>query len=119
MQLARFLNNVFKKDGFILEDANLKKYIIGTPESDKPIKVKLLDKKLTRSEIIEQIDIGGHGLLRASSKNYKHIVVLSDPQYYETFIELYNNNKIDKLRAAVFILTIIFIITIIGIIKFK
>ena len=44
MQLARFLNNVFKKDGFILEDANLKNYIIGTPESDKPIKVKLLDK---------------------------------------------------------------------------
>ena len=25
MQLARFLNNVFKKDGFILEDANSKK----------------------------------------------------------------------------------------------
>jgi len=46
MQLARFLNNVFKKDGFILEDANLKNYIIGTPESDKPIKVRLLDKKL-------------------------------------------------------------------------
>ena len=29
MQLARFLNKVFKKDGFILEDANSKKYIIG------------------------------------------------------------------------------------------
>ena len=46
MQLARFLNSVFKKDGFILEDAYTKNYIIGSPESDKPIKVKILDKKL-------------------------------------------------------------------------
>ena len=46
MQLARFLNSVFKKDGFILEDAHSKNYIIGIPESDKPIKVKILDKKL-------------------------------------------------------------------------
>jgi cyclopropane-fatty-acyl-phospholipid synthase len=45
MQLARFLNSVFKKDGFILEDAYAKSYIIGSPESDKPIKVKILDKK--------------------------------------------------------------------------
>ena len=46
MQLARFLNSVFKKDGFILEDAYSKNYIIGTPKSDKPIKIKILDKKL-------------------------------------------------------------------------
>ena len=32
MQLARFLNNIFKNDGFILIDANLKKYIIGSPQ---------------------------------------------------------------------------------------
>ena len=32
MQLARFLNKLFKKDGFILIDANSKKYIIGAPE---------------------------------------------------------------------------------------
>ena len=31
MQLAWFLNNVFKKDGFILIDANSKSYIIGNP----------------------------------------------------------------------------------------
>ena len=46
MQLARFLNKLFKKDGFILIDAELKKYIIGIPENQKPIKIKLLDKKL-------------------------------------------------------------------------
>jgi cyclopropane-fatty-acyl-phospholipid synthase len=46
MQLARFLNKLFKKDGFILIDAHLKKYIIGFPKKKTPITVKILDKKL-------------------------------------------------------------------------
>jgi len=46
MQLAKFLNKLFKKNGFILIDANLNKHIIGSPENQNPIKVKLLDKKL-------------------------------------------------------------------------
>ena len=33
MQLARFLNKVFKKGGFILIDANSKEYIIGNPDN--------------------------------------------------------------------------------------
>ena len=45
MQLARFLNKIFKKNGFILIDANGNQFIIGTPESEQPIKVKILDKK--------------------------------------------------------------------------
>jgi cyclopropane-fatty-acyl-phospholipid synthase len=46
MQLARFLNNIFKNDGFILVDANLKNYIIGSPKKKKPITLKILNKKL-------------------------------------------------------------------------
>ncbi len=46
MHLARFLNRLFKKDGFILIDANLNKYIIGSPKSEKPITLKLLNKRL-------------------------------------------------------------------------
>jgi cyclopropane-fatty-acyl-phospholipid synthase len=46
MQLARFLNKLFIKGGFILIDAETKQYIIGSPESKHPIKIKLLDKKL-------------------------------------------------------------------------
>ena len=46
MQLASFLNNIFKNDGFILIDANLKKYIIGFPKKKIPIKLKILNKKL-------------------------------------------------------------------------
>ena len=46
MQLARFLNNTFKNDGFILVDADSKKYIIGTPQKKIPITIKILNKKL-------------------------------------------------------------------------
>ena len=46
MQLARFLNKVFEKDGFILIDANSKKYIIGSPKLENPIQIKILDKQL-------------------------------------------------------------------------
>ena len=46
MQLINFLNKLFKHDGFVLIDANSKKYIIGNPKKEKPILLKLLDKKL-------------------------------------------------------------------------
>ena len=32
MKLARFLNKIFKTDGFILVDSDSKNYIIGTPK---------------------------------------------------------------------------------------
>ena len=46
MQLARFLNKLFQKDGFILVDAYAKKHIIGSPKNKNPIIIKILDKKL-------------------------------------------------------------------------
>ncbi len=46
MLLVKFLNNLFQKGGFLLEDANGKEHIIGKPKSDKPIKMKIHDKKL-------------------------------------------------------------------------
>ena len=46
MLLARFLNKLFKKGGFVLIDGDLKKHIIGNPEKEKPITLKILDKKL-------------------------------------------------------------------------
>ena len=46
MQLARFLNNIFKNDGFLLIDAYSKKYIIGSPKNKNPITLKILNKKL-------------------------------------------------------------------------
>ena len=46
MYLANFLNNLIKKDGFVLIDANSPKYVIGQPKKENPITIKLLDKKL-------------------------------------------------------------------------
>ncbi len=46
MQLARFLNNLFKKGGFILEDASGREYIIGEKDNLSKIKLKLKDKSL-------------------------------------------------------------------------
>ena len=46
MRLARFLNKLFKKNGFILIDAYSKKYVIGVPENQNPIIIKILNKKL-------------------------------------------------------------------------
>ena len=44
MNLINFLNNLFKNDGFILEDFDKKKYVIGKPIKENPILIKLLDK---------------------------------------------------------------------------
>ncbi len=46
MLLIKFLNNLFKQDGFLLEDANEKEHVIGKPKSENPIKMKIHDKKL-------------------------------------------------------------------------
>ena len=47
MKLVKFLNNLFKHDGFLLVDANSQKYVIGKPLKEKPITIKLFDKKLS------------------------------------------------------------------------
>jgi len=36
-------------------------------------------------EIIEKIDIGGPGLIRAAAKNYKYVSILSNPLQYDDF----------------------------------
>ena len=46
MNLVKFLNNLFKYDGFILVDSNKKKFVIGKPIKLNTKTIKLLDKKL-------------------------------------------------------------------------
>ena len=46
MQLVKFLNKLFKKGGFILEDAYGKEHVVGSPNLQKSIKLKIHDKKL-------------------------------------------------------------------------
>ncbi len=56
-----------------------------------------LEKKLPVRQMVEEIDIGGPCLLRASSKNYHSILVLSDFANYAEAMEQMKNNdmKID------------------------
>ena len=46
MYLARFLNKLFKEDGFVLIDSHSNKYAIGNPKTKNPIILRLLDKNL-------------------------------------------------------------------------
>jgi phosphoribosylaminoimidazolecarboxamide formyltransferase / IMP cyclohydrolase len=48
----------------------------------------------TLDEIIEQVDIGGPGLIRASAKNYKHVSVLTNPEQYDSFVTELNQGNV-------------------------
>jgi len=54
------------------------------------------DEDKNENEILEMIDIGGPSMLRASAKNYQNVAVISDPSQYDTFINRFKNDKIDR-----------------------
>ncbi|MDZ8223189.1 bifunctional phosphoribosylaminoimidazolecarboxamide formyltransferase/IMP cyclohydrolase [Nostoc sp. ChiVER01] len=58
-----------------------------------PFEETIAKPGVTLLEAVEQIDIGGPAMLRASSKNFAHLAVLCDPaQYGEYLQELRQNN---------------------------
>ncbi|MEA5512186.1 bifunctional phosphoribosylaminoimidazolecarboxamide formyltransferase/IMP cyclohydrolase [Crocosphaera sp. UHCC 0190] len=58
-----------------------------------PFEQTIAKPDVTVAEAIENIDIGGPTLLRASAKNFAHVTVLSNPKYYEDYLqELRANN---------------------------
>jgi len=46
------------------------------------------------SDAIENIDIGGVTLIRAASKNYKHVTLLCDPSDYEEYVQKLNDDEL-------------------------
>jgi phosphoribosylaminoimidazolecarboxamide formyltransferase/IMP cyclohydrolase len=52
--------------------------------------------KSTLDEIIENIDIGGPSLVRASAKNYKFVSILTNPDQYNSFLEELNSGTISE-----------------------
>lgn len=46
-----------------------------------------VEKNEKEEEIIEQIDIGGVSLIRAAAKNYKNVMVITNPNDYQSFID--------------------------------
>ncbi|MEH2255851.1 bifunctional phosphoribosylaminoimidazolecarboxamide formyltransferase/IMP cyclohydrolase [Nostoc sp.] len=58
-----------------------------------PFEETIAKPGVTLSEAVEQIDIGGPAMLRASSKNFAHLAVLCDPAQYDEYLqELWQNN---------------------------
>jgi len=58
-----------------------------------PFEQTINDPQNTEEDILEQIDIGGHSLIRASVKNYKQVTILTSPSQYTQFMEGGNNNN--------------------------
>lgn len=50
--------------------------------------------KSTLDDVIENIDIGGPSLVRASAKNYKFVSILTNPNQYDSFLTELTNGKI-------------------------
>lgn len=58
-----------------------------------PFEQTIAKAGVTVAEAIEQIDIGGPAMLRAAAKNFANLTVLSNPNYYDEYLqELTNNN---------------------------
>ena len=61
-----------------------------------PFETTIAKEGVTLAEAIEQIDIGGPSMLRASAKNYRHVVVLSDPSMYGEFLEAFAKDALSE-----------------------
>ena len=60
-----------------------------------PFEATVAREGATLQEAIEQIDIGGVSLLRAASKNFDHVTVLSDPAQYGAFVAALADGGVD------------------------
>ncbi|MFY4776989.1 bifunctional phosphoribosylaminoimidazolecarboxamide formyltransferase/IMP cyclohydrolase [Metabacillus sp. RGM 3146] len=73
-----------------------------------PFKETISKENFTFEDAIENIDIGGPAMLRASAKNHEHVTVVTDPADYETILrQLKENQEVSlefkrKLAAKVF-----------------
>ena len=105
-----------KIHGGILFDRNISKHKALINKNNIPVinfviinlyafKEAVKEKK-SYDQCINNIDIGGHSLIRASAKNYKYVTIISDPEDYNNLRdELIKNNgetslKFRKKRAA-------------------
>ncbi|MEG3898855.1 MULTISPECIES: bifunctional phosphoribosylaminoimidazolecarboxamide formyltransferase/IMP cyclohydrolase [unclassified Microcoleus] len=57
-----------------------------------PFEQTIAKPGVTLADAIEQIDIGGPAMLRASAKNHAHLTVLCDPEQYNTYLKELREN---------------------------
>lgn len=53
-----------------------------------PFEATIAKPGVTVPEAVEQIDIGGPAMIRASAKNFAHVTVLTNPQQYEAYLSV-------------------------------
>ena len=66
-----------------------------------PFEKTISKKNCSFNDAIENIDIGGPTLLRASAKNHQRVTVLTQPSDYSKVLELLNNQmaELELLHA--------------------
>lgn len=57
-----------------------------------PFEQTIAKPEVTLADAIENIDIGGPAMLRASAKNHAHLTVLCNPDQYNTYLEELREN---------------------------
>ncbi len=101
--------------GAILHDRGKEEHVadverLGIPPIDLvvvnlyPFEATIAKEGVTIDEAIEQIDIGGPSMLRASAKNHKYVLPLCDPSLYREFIDEFERGEITdafRLRATI------------------
>ncbi len=58
-----------------------------------PFQETIAKADVSLAEAIEQIDIGGPAMLRASAKNYAHLTVLTSPNQYDSYLQMLRENE--------------------------
>ncbi len=51
---------------------------------------------MTLADAVENIDVGGPTMVRAAAKNFKNVLVVVDPNDYETIIDVIKKKEIDE-----------------------
>jgi phosphoribosylaminoimidazolecarboxamide formyltransferase/IMP cyclohydrolase len=62
-----------------------------------PFAATIARPDVTEAEAIEQIDIGGPAMLRASAKNHEYVLPVVDPADYEDVLERLASDTIDRI----------------------
>jgi len=61
-----------------------------------PFEQTVANPDVTEREAIENIDIGGPSMLRASAKNFKHVLTIVDPNDYAVIVEKIKQQQLDE-----------------------
>ncbi len=70
-----------------------------------PFEETIKKSKTTLSEAVEQIDVGGPTMIRAAAKNFKNVIVATNPSDYESVLKTLSNIDLkarQKLAAKAF-----------------